>query len=169
MVPALLIIHDVDMATGPQYLESNLFPAGWLDEASLQAPPPTLLVGKWHIPSEMQCLKVSLFRRHHSAAEGRRGSWSGLQFHQRGGIPWAGWKWTAVGERHIRWYVSVANKKYSRDPWCIKDHCSDEELHISRYVGERERYVNSSPLTFNLWSRTWSFSFGWRFSFWANV
>lgn len=54
------------------------------------------------------CLTLaSLFGRHHSAAQGGGSSWSGLQLHQRGGIPRPGGEWTAAGERHIRWYVST--------------------------------------------------------------
>lgn len=55
-----------------------------------------------------RCLTLaSLFGRHHSAAQGGGSSWSGLQLHQRGGIPRPGGEWTAAGERHIRWYVST--------------------------------------------------------------
>ena len=116
MVPALLTIHDVDTdAPLSSVFGLESYPRGGHAEYSVtsSSPPSRVLVnGSFHsfmffgIVSLYLTL-ASLFGRHHSAAQRGGSSWSGLQLHQRGGIPWPGGKWTAAGERHIRWYVST--------------------------------------------------------------
>lgn len=90
------------------YLDLNI-PVGMLVHTAYN---PSLGSDAFH---SIWCPKVCCcpVGRHHSAAQGRGSSWSGLQFHQRGGIPWAGWKWTAAGERHLWWYVSTQTQLYT--------------------------------------------------------
>ena len=101
------------------YLDLNRIPVGaMLNTVSLPAPPSVLVNGSFRsffcFWGGGDCFTLSytasLFGRHHSAAQRGGSSWSGLQLHQRGGVPRPGGKWTAAGERHLRWYVSTQHR-----------------------------------------------------------